>query len=199
MRILAFSDLHRDKAAAAAIVAHSVAADVVIGAGDFANFGRGMADTIGMLRAITMPTVLVAGNHDRLDELRGLCVGWDQASVLHGDGIMIDGQAFFGLGFEVAARSKGRWSSYLTEADAKQALARLPSSAILVTHAPPHGIADQQADGTHAGSRSIRDAIERCQPKLNLCGHIHNAWGASGAIRQCSIHNLGPRINWFAV
>jgi hypothetical protein len=30
------------------------------------------------------------------------------------------------------------------------------------------------------------------KPRLHLCGHIHHAWGTSGVIGECSVHNLGP-------
>ena len=56
-----------------AIVDASREADVVVGAGDFATKGIGLRDTIDLLRAVVVPTVLVAGNHDDLDELRGAC------------------------------------------------------------------------------------------------------------------------------
>ena len=46
MRVLAFSDLHRDQDAARAIVAASVEADVVIGAGDFATRREGLMERL---------------------------------------------------------------------------------------------------------------------------------------------------------
>ncbi len=42
MRLLAFSDLHRDLEAVARLVERSADADVVIGAGDFASQHRGL-------------------------------------------------------------------------------------------------------------------------------------------------------------
>lgn len=47
---------------------------------------------------------------------------------------------------------------------------------ILITHAPPKDTdADKIKDGVHVGSESIRKIIEEYQPRLNLCGHIHEA------------------------
>ena len=49
---------------------------------------------------------------------------------------------------------------------------------ILLTHAPPIGtVADKISDGTHVGSESIRKIIEEYAPRINLCGHIHEAKG----------------------
>ena len=56
MKILAFSDLHRDVEAACRIVEASVEADVIVGAGDFATGGEGASDTLGVLRAVKFPS-----------------------------------------------------------------------------------------------------------------------------------------------
>jgi predicted phosphodiesterase len=70
MRILAFSDIHRDLDQAARLVEMSADADVVIGAGDFASVHDGLAETIEALAAIEAPTVLVPGNNETEDALR---------------------------------------------------------------------------------------------------------------------------------
>jgi Icc-related predicted phosphoesterase len=199
MRILAFSDLHRNRDIARAIVDASGAADVVIGAGDFATMGIGLHETIGLLRAIAVPTILVAGNHDRLDELRDACRDSEAIYILHGEGVVIDGASFFGLGFEVPARRDEPWNQRLDESEAASLLHACPHGAVLVTHSPPFGVADIQTTGVHEGSRSIRDTIASSKVRLHLCGHIHHAWGMSGEIEGCPIHNLGPSLNWFAV
>ena len=209
MRLLAFSDLHRDTAAALAIVSASANADLVIGAGDFATMGQGLDDTISILRAITAPVVLVAGNHDSLGDLRSACSSWTNAHVLHGQSIQVEGEGgaknaqntktVFGLGYEISAVDRGPWNSQMGEAEAAQYLARCPHNCILVTHAPPFGIADLQRNGAHEGSAAIRACIERTAPVLSLCGHIHHAWGTSGVIGHTPVHNLGPKLNWFTV
>ncbi len=98
MKILAFSDLHRDLDQAAALTEMSADADVVIGAGDFASIHEGLGETIQALSGIATPTVLVPGNNERLDDLRAAASSWSAATVLHGESIEIEGQGFFGLG-----------------------------------------------------------------------------------------------------
>ena len=44
---------------------------------------------------------------------------------------------------------------------------------IVVAHTPPLGAGDILYNGSHCGSRSVREWIEEVQPKLWLCGHIH--------------------------
>jgi len=198
MRILAFSDLHRNRDAAQAIVDASREADVVVGAGDFATEGVGLRDTIDLLRAVAVPTVLVAGNHDDLDELRDACRGGVAVHVLHGEAATVEGIPFFGLGFEIPGTREEPWNQRMSELEATELLLACPQGAILVTHSPPLGVADVQTNGIHQGSRSIGDAVFSTKARLHLCGHIHHAWGTSGTIGECRVHNLGPRVNWFA-
>src|SRR2546421_10191069 len=73
-------------------------ADVVIGAGDFASFHRGLEQLIDMLVVIETPTVLVPGNNETLDDLRRACGGWPAATVLHGSGAEIGGGQVSGRG-----------------------------------------------------------------------------------------------------
>ena len=49
---------------------------------------------------------------------------------------------------------------------------------IFAPHAPPlNTCADLLSNGNHAGSKSIKEIIEKKQPVICLCGHIHEAKG----------------------
>ncbi|MDB5583708.1 MAG: hypothetical protein JWR80_8884, partial [Bradyrhizobium sp.] len=174
-------------------------ADVVVGAGDFASRGLGHEDTLDILRRMTVPFVLVPGNHDDLGELFAACADWPLAHLLHGQSVVIGGVAFFGIGLGSGVIDPEPWNMVLGEAEAEQLLTLCPARAVLVSHSPPHGIADQQKDGRHAGSAALRDAIAQHQPRITICGHVHNAWGQSGTIGQTPVHNIGPRSRWFVV
>lgn len=195
MRILAFSDLHRDLDQANRLTGMSADADVVVGAGDFASIHEGLTETVDALAGIATPTVLVPGNNERLDDLREAAEGWDAATVLHGDSTEIGGQTFFGLGAGIPT-TPWSWSYDLDEEGAAAALADLTPDAFLVLHSPPKNHCDSAGD-LHLGSVSIRDAIERVQPKAAVCGHIHEAWGQRSKIGGTEVVNLGPAGTWF--
>lgn len=197
MRILAFSDLHLSRARAADIVAASAEADLVIGAGDFCNARAGLAEGIAMLEGINAPFVMVPGNCESADELRAAAPAG--AHVLHGEGAEIGGLKLFGLGYGVPVTPFGDWSCDLTEAQAEALLAGCDAADILITHSPPKGVADVNSAGESVGSVAIHAAIERVQPKLALCGHIHDCWGREGRIGKTRVVNLGPTVNWFEV
>ena len=191
MRLLAFSDLHRDLGQAASLVERSSEADAVIAAGDFASVHEGLDDTIAALRPIAVPTVLVPGNNETEDALRAACDGWEAATVLHGQGAEIDGTQFFGLGAGIPI-TPWDWSFDLDEQQAAERLAACPEGAVLVVHSPPKGYCDTSSSGDHLGSEAILDAIEAKRPPLAVCGHIHEAWGSEDEVGSTKVINLGP-------
>ena len=191
MRLLAFSDLHCDLDQARELVERSSDADVVIAAGDFAKIHDGLEETIGALNGISKPTIVIPGNNETEDALRAACDGWDAAKVLHGQGTEIDGMQFYGLGAGVPV-TPWDWSFDLDEEQAAERLADCPEGAVLVVHSPPKGHCDQSGQGDHLGSEAILEAIERKQPRLAVCGHIHESWGVESELGPTEIINLGP-------
>jgi uncharacterized protein len=198
VRLLAFSDLHRDLGQAATLVAMSAEADVVIGAGDFASVHEGLAEAIGALAAIEAPTVLVPGNNETEDALREAAAGWGAATVLHGGGTTIDGVEFFGLGAGVPV-TPWDWSFDLDDEEAAAMLAPCPQDAVLVLHSPPKGHCDSNGGGMHFGSPALLRAIEEKRPRLAVCGHIHESWGCESRVGETPVRNLGPSGTWIEV
>ena len=191
MKLLAFSDLHRDLDQATELVERSDEADVVIAAGDFARIHDGLEPTIDALKPISVPVILVPGNNETEDALRAACEGWHAAMVLHGEGAEIDGERFYGLGAGVPV-TPWDWSFDLDEEQAAARLANCPEGAVLVVHSPPKGHCDTSSAGDHLGSQAILDAIEAKRPKLAVCGHIHEAWGSEDRVGSTKVINLGP-------
>ncbi len=197
MNILAFSDLHHSKSKAEALVSMSQEADLVIGAGDFCNMRQGLDDAMRMLDGIGCPMVAVPGNAESAEELRDATGAG--TIVLHGEETEFEGLRLFGLGYGVPVTPFGPWSCDLDEAAAAAMLQPCQTADILVTHSPPKGVADATSNGVSVGSESIREAIKRVQPKLALCGHIHDSWGRSGRIGKTQVCNLGPSGRVFEV
>lgn len=195
MRILAFSDLHLARARAADLVAASSDADLVIGAGDFCNMRQGLSEAMALLSGITAPFVVVPGNAESVEELQAAAN--PGMRVLHGTGVDVNRLRVFGLGYGVPVTPFGSWSCDLSEEDAGQMLAKCEAADILVLHSPPKGVVDVTSGGQSVGSTAIHDAIERIQPRLAFCGHIHDSWGQIGRIGATQVVNLGPRPNWF--
>jgi Icc-related predicted phosphoesterase len=195
MKLLAFSDLHRDRDRAERLVEQAREADVVVGAGDYANMRLGLDGAIDVLSAIAAPAVLVPGNAESDTELWRACASWAGAHVLHGQAVEISGVDFFGLGGGVPP-TPFPWSFDLSEDEAAAKLESCPEGAVLVVHSPPKGYVDA-AHGRHLGSRAVLDAIERKRPALVLCGHIHQCWGEEAEIGTTPVVNVGPDGRFF--
>lgn len=195
MKILAFSDLHRDREQARRLAERSVEADVVVAAGDFASVRLGLSKALDPLKQIARPTVLVPGNNETLEELLDASRDWPGAVVLHGTGTQIEGVSFFGLGGGVPV-TPFPWSFDLSEREADEKLAECPEGCVLVLHSPPKGYVDE-AHGRHLGSEAILATIETKRPALAVCGHIHQAWGQEATIGATPVVNLGPEGRFF--
>ncbi|KZY44419.1 serine/threonine protein phosphatase, partial [Roseovarius sp. HI0049] len=143
----------------------------------------------------TAPFVVVPGNAESIAELQAAAN--PGMRVLHGTGVEVNGLRVFGLGYGVPVTPFGSWSCDLSEEAAAEMLGACETVDILVLHSPPKGVADVTSGGQSVGSTAIYDAIERLQPRLALCGHIHDSWGQTGRIGETQVVNLGPRPNWF--
>ncbi len=192
MRFLLFSDIHADKDACAKLVEKSCDVDLVIGAGDYANFRNHLSETLAVLSNITMPTILVHGNHESNAELITACKKYKNFHVLHGNTIRIDGLLFAGLGAGVPCTPFGDWSVDLSEKKALSLLPKVDEKFILVSHSPPYSCLDQLPEGQNIGSKSVFNHIIKYKPEFVVCGHIHEQWGKRDSVHNIPVINAGP-------
>lgn len=187
MRLLLFSDVHTDLEACEQLVEASKSVDVVVGAGDFASAHEGLEETIRALGRIERPAVIVPGNNERHEAIREVAAAcWPGALLLHGSGATVDGRSFYGLGCGVPPIGKD-WSFDLEEDEAAGLLAAMPSGAVLVTHSPPRGHADEGR-----GSTAVLEAIRAKRPPLVVCGHVHERWREVSWEGTTAVVNAGP-------
>jgi len=187
-RILAFSDIHRSRDHALDLVARAEEADLVIGAGDFATMRKGLEETMALFAPIEERLIVVPGNAESAEELSSAT----GAVVLHGQSVTLNGLTIFGIGAAIPRTPFGEWSFDLDEDAAATMLAAAAGADILISHSPPKGLGDVTRDGRSLGSTALRAAIEAHAPRLVLCGHIHDSWGARGKIGTAEVANLGP-------
>lgn len=191
MRLLLSSDVHCDLDAAHELVALSRQADVTVCAGDLAVERQGLSEVVELLSSIAGPVVLVPGNGESDRELAAACSDWPDAHVLHGSGVQIDGLTFWGIGGAIRAAPLGGWHFELTEGAARELFVKCPPGSILVSHSPPFGHVDVAGD-RHLGSHAVLEAIQRTQPLLTVCGHIHGCWRQEAMLGSTRVVNAGP-------
>ncbi len=192
MKLLLFSDVHRNRDYCEQIVAKSVEVDVVVGAGDFGSFRTGIVKTISWLKKISTPTVLVPGNAESFEELQSASVQWPSAIALHGSSVELKDTIFFGIGGGVPITPFGSWSYDFSEEEAEELLMDCPMGSVLVSHSPPYGMLDCSSHGKHLGSTAVRKTVEDKSPKLVVCGHIHESGGKMLRFGDTMVINAGP-------
>jgi len=189
LRLLIFSDIHNDWKTLERLLA--IDADFYIAAGDQITWGKGI-DRCGEILKVRGDKVWVLpGNHESADQVAAMC----ELHGLHN----FHAQSFHGAKWHVAGLGYSNPTPFNTpgEYSEPQLAKRLEPFAaldplILVCHAPPYGTTlDRIRPGLHAGSRSVREFIERRQPAYFFCGHIHEAEGVVEQMGATLARNVG--------
>ncbi len=195
MKIAYVVDIHEKFAAVNRAMAVVGPADVLIVGGDITHRGtpERLEAGIESWRPLAPRLMAVVGNMDSaaLDaRLANLGVSLDSR------GVAIDGVGFFGV--SASPKSPLHLPYELTEeeitARIEAGFAQVKDCRIKVfcPHAPPRDTAcDRIHSGLHVGSTAVRAFIEREQPDLVLCGHIHESRGEDH-IGRSRIVNPGP-------
>jgi uncharacterized protein len=193
MKILIFSDIHSSQKSLVRILAQP--ADLYINVGDLVSFQKGLAESGEALKSLGDRLWMLPGNHETHDDTRALCdrhgfVDFHrQLRTLRSAA----GPAYWGgLGYSniTPFHTPGEY----TEEQMAQALTAFEGlkPLYLVAHCPPHGTKlDEFAPGRHAGSRAVREWIDRHQPLYLFCGHIHETAGMSDTVGTTKCINVG--------
>jgi uncharacterized protein len=169
--------------------------DVLVVGGDITTFGTpdDAERAIELWRPLAPRLLAVSGNCDSPAIDRRLV---ELGVSIDGRSVVVDDVGFAGVSaapdsplntpHELPDDELGRrGAAALAEVDACRVR-------IFCPHAPPHGTAcDLLPSGRHVGSPSLRALVEREQPDVVLCGHIHEARGED-TIDATRIVNPGP-------
>ncbi len=154
--------------------------DLIILTGDITHFGPPKLgeDILNEICIFNIPTLAIPGNCDQTyiyGEIEG-----SNALNIHNKSVIIKNIGICGFG----GSNITPFSTPLEfdEVDIYIQLEKLMNEIkdqeirILVTHAPPlNSKTDVLPSGDHAGSESVRKIIDKYQPTLSLCGHIHES------------------------
>ena len=194
MKILAASDTHGDKDIINKLAAKAKKEDVdlVILCGDTTLFENDLTGIIGPFKKINKKVVVIPGNHETFATVEFLTAQYSPGVYnLHGRSIMFYNEiGIFGAGgsniglFQVTESETEK----LLE-NAHKAVANAKHK-IMITHTPPYGTTID-ALWQHVGSKAIRREIEKIQPDIALCGHIHETFGKQDKIGKTTVVNAG--------
>ncbi|MBX2991804.1 MAG: metallophosphoesterase family protein [Bacteroidetes bacterium] len=195
MKILALSDIHGAYRRMLDIVNFHSSVDVIVVAGDLTTNGspEEAEEAIDQLQRFRKPLLVVAGNMDPplLDDV------FVRLGVsLNGRGVVISGVGFSGVSASPISplRTPNEISEEEISARAELGLMQVSGAEInlFVPHSPPLNTKlDRVHTGRHVGSSAVRSFIEKHQPHVVICGHIHEARGVD-RIGSAEIINCGP-------
>jgi Icc-related predicted phosphoesterase len=189
MKFVAASDLHGDmfmtqKFAKAAV---NLQASGIIIAGDV---GPTVEKVITSLAKLKLPIYTVLGNDDFAFEEQAL-ERIPYAININGESVDIGPAEIIGL-----SGSPGLGKLALDEGEIYNVLEKAFLSAskpvILVSHIPPYSVLDLATyhETDHVGSWSLRKIIEKYQPLVCLCGHVHKDGGKREWVKKTEVVNI---------
>ena len=178
MKIFATSDLHGNRTIMDKLKAIAPKVDLILICGDiggkdgrgktfrqFSEYQKRDADyLVSVLRDIQTESRFILGNDD-----------WFE----YEDGHYLQGAEIVGnltlIPFEYVLLTPFNTNREVNDNKLSYELAKLDAdgNTIMVAHTPPLGAGDILYNGSRCGSRAVREWIEEVQPKLWLCGHIH--------------------------
>ncbi|HML16243.1 MAG TPA: metallophosphoesterase [Bryobacteraceae bacterium] len=190
-RLLIFSDIHNDARALENLV--NIEADYYFDAGDLVSWQRGLDRMGAILQRRADRVYAIPGNHETERDIADFCARFGFVNF-HGGTLEVDGMHIAGLGYSSPTpfHTPGEYSEEELAARLEKFAALKPL--VLIAHAPPLGTPlDRVRGGLHAGSRALREFIDRYQPDYFFCGHIHEAEGVSIQMGATRAHNVGKR------
>jgi len=195
-RLLVFSDIHNDARALQRLMA--IDADYYFAAGDLVSWGRGLDQMGEIMQPRAGRVYVLPGNHESAADIAAFCSRFGFVDF-HGRTVELEGAQVAGLGYSSPTPfdTPGEYS----EEEMAERLAKLvpakfaePERLVVICHAPPLDTAlDQVHEGLHAGSRAVRDFIEKVQPAHFFCGHIHEAEGVVLQMGSTRAMNVGKK------
>ena len=191
MKLLIFSDIHSDARALERLM--DIDADYYFSAGDLVNWARGLSVMGEILKRRADRMYVIPGNHESAPQIADFCATFGFHDF-HGGRTKIGDFEVVGLGYSnpTPFDTPGEYS----EAELATRLHSFDGikPMIAICHAPPWGtMLDRITNLKHAGSRSMREFLEREQPRFFFCGHIHEAAGAQEKLGVTSAMNVGRK------
>jgi Icc-related predicted phosphoesterase len=161
--------------------------DVLIHAGDIT--GRGALEKLSAFNAwgkalmeegiVKQDFICIAGNHDLSLETNKARAEHQlkDLTYLNNNSAFVGKERYHVYGIPETLRFCD-WAFNVTEEVIEDKLEAVPDNVdILVIHGPPWTVLDMNKEGTSCGSYALLTWIKKAQPKLVVCGHIHEGYG----------------------
>lgn len=189
---VAFPDIH-DKSTALKKIRHILAdVDVVLLPGDMTNGNvENMHTILDMIGNYNEQIYAVCGNMDNAK--MNMWLAREHISI-HRKHVLVDDLAILGCGGALPFYGRYVFSEEELAGFLEDSVRDVPDDMlkILMCHQPPYGALDTPSNNDkHAGSKAVREFIERVQPLICFTGHMHSSVGIE-TIGKTQVINPGP-------
>jgi Icc-related predicted phosphoesterase len=174
MKLLTVADIHGSQYRLNIVLKNieKYSPDLVVICGDITQFGPGDVAK-NFLNQIPVDTLAIIGNIDTPEVDKAITDS--KAYNLDFKRVVKNNISFVGIGGAIPYPIS---KIVIKDKDSEKSLEdSIDEKTILVTHEPPYKTQDKVFFGHHSGSKELRNIIEKCKPKLVLCGHIHEDSG----------------------
>tara|TARA_Y100000310_G_C20431667_1_gene691782 strand:+ start:178 stop:780 length:603 start_codon:yes stop_codon:yes gene_type:complete len=194
MKILAAGDFHgrKDLAQKLADQAEKEDVDLVILNGDIVE-EESPEGIIGPFIKKNKKVILIPGNHETIATTDFLAQMYG-ATNLHGYYIKTKDIGIFGCG-----GTPNMGLTPLTEQEMYETLKRGfnkvkdMKTKIMVTHVHPSETQMEKFSEWVQGSQGLKKAIDKFQPEIVICGHVHEAEGIEEKLGKTTVLNVGKK------
>jgi putative phosphoesterase len=184
MKILAFTDTHGSLSAFRRIskLCKKKKPDIIICAGDFTIFEAHMKKILELFSSFGIPMLIIHGNHEGREHTQKLCKAFPNLIFMHKKTYKKDGINFVGYGGGGFGKHAPDFKDFFKPKE----------KTILILHQPPFGTRLDRIAGLHCGNLTYREAIDKTQPFLVICGHLHENAGKKDKVGKTLLTNPGP-------
>ncbi|MBN2458904.1 metallophosphoesterase [Candidatus Woesearchaeota archaeon] len=200
LRIFSAGDIHGDTRLADKLAeeAKDKHADLVVLCGDLTFFDKSTDNIIGPFKKRNLKVLLIPGNHETLATADFLADVYGVKNI-HGYSVKYKDVGIFGAG------GANIGISQLSEKELYDLLKKgfdhikYLDKKIMVTHVHPSDTRMEKFTQFFPGSTGVRKAVEKFQPDILLCSHVHEAEGLEEKIGKTRVINVGKRGRVFDI
>jgi hypothetical protein len=199
-KILAVGDIHGDTGLVKRLAEQAVKenVDLVILAGDLTFEEMSTKDLIGPFAKAKKQVLLIPGNHESIATTDFLAEMYPNTKSIHGYSFQRGDVGIFGAG------SGDIGIFRLNEKELFELLQKGHDSIknskkkIMVTHLQPYKSLIEKIGGFR-GSTGIRKAIQKFQPDVAICAHLHNTGGIEEKIGKTKLISVSRKPTIFEI
>ena len=192
LRILASGDIHGDQSLCKRLAeqAEKEDVDLVILCGDLTQFEQSTENIIGPFVKKNKKVLLIPGNHetfataDFLAELYGV-------KNIHGYSVAYSNVGIFGCGGANVGPNKIEEKEIYDTLKKGFDRVKEITKKIMVTHVHPSESKMERFSQFFPGSSGVKKALDKFQPDILLCSHVHEAAGIEEKIGKTRVINVG--------